>query len=258
MLKMIQESKSAANDVRDECQSELDLHEITIALVDKNLLVECIPGQQIRQFVKDKQIFKKIMAVHGIYELFIKDVANPYDEIVDMLQFVSTQHGQAEGVAFEILFHLDDIKFFDHKPTSQQVLEIIEFIKFDLIEGIIINKALNIRNIKTKKQLQPILFKILLQNEDDLSFSKKMSRYLILNSDKQCFGDASFHQLCEQFFKFDLSNAQIDLIGVLKQTLNVENAKKNKLDYLLKQIVPGESDPKKIIEKLQYFDLTYK
>lgn len=62
---------------------------MTISLVDKNLLVECIPGEQIRQFVKDQHIFKKIMSVHGIYDLFIKDVANPYDEIVEMLKFVS-------------------------------------------------------------------------------------------------------------------------------------------------------------------------
>lgn len=61
MLNMIRESDTVGNKVRDECQFELDLHEMTVDLVDKNLLVECIPGEQIRQFSQDKIIFKKIM-----------------------------------------------------------------------------------------------------------------------------------------------------------------------------------------------------
>ena len=75
--------------------------------------------------------------MHGIYELFVKDFENPYNEIADMAKFLGPD-AQVEDVTFEILFHLDDMKFFDHKPQSEQVLEIMEFIKFDLIEGIII------------------------------------------------------------------------------------------------------------------------
>lgn len=61
---------SQNSDFTKECQSEIDLLETTKDLLVHDLLIWFIPLVQIREDFNNKSIFKRILQVHGVKEVF--------------------------------------------------------------------------------------------------------------------------------------------------------------------------------------------